>query len=72
MSPGLPARFLGGWQCCVGCAAFLEGGDWDGLSLRALTAARDRGQIEGAELAVFWEMYRQLREHITGPVRLAP
>lgn len=60
---------VGDWQCCAACAALLERGDWDGLSQRALTAALDRGQIEGAELAVFTEMYSLLREHITGPVR---
>ncbi len=62
---------VGDWQSCAGCAALLERGDWDGLSQRALTAALDRGQIDGAELAVFKELYSQLREHITGPVRLA-
>jgi hypothetical protein len=68
---GPESESVGDWQCCAGCAALLERGDWEELSRRALTAIRDRGQIEGAELAVFWEMYRQLREHITGPVRLA-
>lgn len=63
---------VGDWQSCAGCAALLERGDWDALTQRAMDAARDRGQIEGAELAVFEAMYRQLREHVTGPVRLGP
>lgn len=68
----LESQNVGDWQCCAGCAACLEQGDWDGLTRRALTAALDRGQIDGAELAVFEAMYSQLRKHVTGPVRLAP
>lgn len=68
---GVEGQNVGDWQSCAGCAVFLERSDWDGLTQRAFTAALDRGQIEGAELAVFQQMYSQLREHVTGPVRLA-
>lgn len=61
---------VGDWQCCAGCAAFLERGDWDGLTHRALSAVRAQGETDGVELAVFEAMYSQLRKHITGPVRL--
>jgi hypothetical protein len=69
---GPESQSLGDWQCCADCAAFLERGDWDRLSQRALNAVRARGETDGIELAVFETMYSQLRGHITGPVRLAP
>ena len=61
---------VGDWQCCAGCAAFLEKGDWTALTAKALAAVRSRGETRGAELEIFEAMYSQLREHITGPVRL--
>ncbi|MEO3931435.1 hypothetical protein WMO79_01290 [Micrococcaceae bacterium Sec7.4] len=61
---------VGDWQCCAGCAAFLERTDWAGLTQRAMDAARGRVQAEEIRPAVFEAMYSQLREHITGPVRL--
>lgn len=68
---GLEGQSVGDWQCCAGCAAFLEQGDWEGLTRRAFETVRGRRETEGIELAVFEQMYKQLREHITGPVRLA-
>lgn len=62
---------VGDWQCCAGCAVFLERNDWDGLTRRAMDAARERAPREDLQLAVFEAMYSQLREHVTGSVRLA-
>ena len=68
---GLDGRSVGDWQCCADCAVFLERGDWDGVTRRAMDGARGRMPEEDRQLDVFEEMYSQLREHVTGPVRLA-
>lgn len=68
---GAGGQNVGDWQCCADCAALLERSDWDGLTQRALAAALGRRQTHRVDLAVIEAMYSQLREHITGPVRLA-
>jgi hypothetical protein len=65
------SQSVGDWQCCAGCAALLERGDWDGLTHRAVAAVRSHGETDGVEPEIFEAMYSQLRKHITGPVRLA-
>lgn len=74
IDPGLEAlpahTSVGDWQCCAGCAALLERGDWNGLARRALAAAKVEDHLEDPELAVFEAIHHTVREHVTGPVRI--
>lgn len=63
---------VGNWQSCDTCAALLERSDWEALTRRAFAAAQERNQTDGLDWAVFEEMYRQLRGHVTGRVHLSP
>lgn len=62
---------VGDRQSCDACAALLERRDWDGLTRRAFDAAQERGQTDGLDWDVFEAMYRQLRGHVIGRVRLS-
>ena len=59
----------GDWAACDACAALLRISNWDMLTTRAHRIFRE--SHPGTPRQAFQWMYRQLRGHVTGPVRLA-
>lgn len=71
--PEMPATMnTDNWAACDGCAAAIRAGDWGKVVYRSDRAQRDRGsQLKSAESrAILQHTYRELRQHITGPIRL--
>lgn len=58
----------GDWAACDTCAALLRTHDWEALTVRAHRVVSQGNPA--APVQAFQEIYRQLREHITGSVRL--
>jgi hypothetical protein len=62
---------VGDWAACDECAALLSTHDWDKLTARAVKAMQQRHNGVVPSRKAFDVMYKQLRQHIIGEVKLA-
>jgi predicted small metal-binding protein len=62
---------VGDWAACDICAQYIRTNNWEELTTRALKAMKQRHPEESIPRSTFNHMYKQLRAHITGEVRLA-
>jgi hypothetical protein len=62
---------VGDWAACDVCADLLRKNDWTALTNRAIESMAKRHPGEALSREAFNFMYGQLRQHITGEVRLA-
>lgn len=64
-----PAASRGNWCCCDICAKLIQRGLWDRLVDRViLTAPREIRRTPNVRM-LYRNLYRQLQDNITGPVR---
>jgi len=61
----------GGWGACDDCAAALRARDWNKIIYRAKRAFERRNpELPHPPREYYSIMYRELRKHVTGPLRL--
>lgn len=71
LSPFPGSASEGDWAACKDCADAISCDHWDKVTVRAIRGYRAKtGRAMEPELRIaVWQMYQQLRENITGPVR---
>ena len=69
MLGGVDHNSADGWAACDDCAVALRANDWNKVIYRA-RRAHDRRESMSFPQQTYAHLYRMVRDHVTGPVRL--